>query len=137
MNSSTPLTSILLVDDEPDIRIIARRSLEAIGGYTVEPCIDGDDAISKVAGFSPDLILMDVMMPGKDGPATLAELRKNIQWQCVPVVFMTARIQKEEVEEYLRLGAADVIAKPFNPMTLSAQIQKIWSAISQETLGDC
>ena len=137
MNFSTPLTNILLVDDEPDIRIIAQKSLEAIGGYTVESCIDGNDAISKVAGFNPDLILMDVMMPGKDGPATLAALREDMEWRGVPVVFMTARIQKGEIEEYLSLGAAGVIEKPFDPMTLSSKIQHIWSALLQETGGDC
>lgn len=124
-----PLTRILLVDDEPDIRLVARRSLEAIGGFTIEPCSSGDEALGKAEQFAPGMILMDVMMPIKDGPATLAELRQIKALHKIPIVFMTARIQKREVEEYLSLGAADVISKPFDPMALSEQVQKIWDSI--------
>ena len=125
------LDRILLVDDEPDIRLIAQRALESVGGFTVRPCTDGEDALSKIEAFDPQLILMDVMMPGKDGPTTMAELRKIKHFSRVPIVFITARVQKTEVEEYLAQGASEVISKPFNPMTLSSQIQKVWSE-SQE-----
>ncbi len=123
------MNRILLVDDEPDIRLIATRSLEAIGGFTIEPCNSGDQALSKAEDFCPELILMDVMMPGKDGPATLAEFRQNTKFEKTPVVFMTARIQEQEVEEYLALGAADVIAKPFDPIALSNQVKEIWALL--------
>lgn len=127
MNRFSFLDRILLVDDEPDIRRVAQKALELVGHYTVEPCVDGEDALAKINEFDPQLILMDVMMPGKDGPATLAELREIEHFSRVPVVFITARVQKIEVEEYLLLGVADVISKPFDPMTLSAKIQKVWS----------
>ena len=128
----TSLSRILLVDDEPDIRMIAQRSLEAIGGFIIEPCSSGSKAIEKASQFAPELILMDVMMPGKDGPATLAELRKITTLKKIPVVFMTARIQKQEVDQYLISGAADVIPKPFNPMDLSDQVKSIWAAIAEK-----
>ena len=123
------LQRILLVDDEPDIRMIASKSLEMIGGYTIEPCASGDEALNKVASFNPELIIMDVMMPGKDGPTTLAELRQIDSFRKVPIIFMTARIQKQEIEEYLELGALDVISKPFDPMQLPNQVKEIWDAI--------
>lgn len=120
---------ILLVDDEPDIRAIAKLSLEAVGGYLIEPCGSGEEAIEKVEEFSPELILMDVMMPGKDGPATLSELRQIKQMNNIPIVFMTARVQKREVQEYMDVGAAGVIAKPFDPMSLPQQVGEIWNKL--------
>lgn len=124
------LQRILLVDDEQDIRTIAQLSLESLGGFTIEPCTDGNEAMKKATDFAPELILMDVMMPGKDGPATLRELREISHLEKVPIVFMTARVQKSEVDEYLKLGAAAVISKPFDPMSLPSQIQNIWDGIA-------
>lgn len=123
----TSLKRILLVDDEPDIRMIATKALEAIGGFTVQTCCDGDEALQKAPDFDPELILMDVMMPGKDGPATVQELRQIKQLSNTPIVFMTARVQRNEIEEYFSLGAADVIPKPFDPMALAQQISAIWN----------
>ncbi len=123
------LKKILLVDDEPDIRLVAQRSLEAIGGFVIETCSNGNEALTKAPDFEPELILMDVMMPGKDGPATLTELRQIQSLSKIPIVFMTARVQKNEIAEYLSMGAADVISKPFDPISLSRQIQKIWASI--------
>ncbi len=131
------LNRILLVDDEPDIRLVARRALEALGGYTIETCESGEEAIEKAESFDPELVLLDVMMPAKDGPATLAELRLLDRMQTVPVVFMTARVQKQEIEEYLSIGATDVISKPFDPMSLSEKIQTIWASCnSNEPRGN-
>ena len=125
-----PLKRILLVDDEQDIRTIAHLSLEALGGYTIEPCCDGEEALSKATSFTPELIIMDVMMPGKDGPSTLKDLREINSLSKIPIVFMTARVQEDEVAEYLKLGAAGVISKPFDPMALPGQIQEIWEDIA-------
>ncbi|MAF96254.1 MAG: hypothetical protein CMM60_10945 [Rhodospirillaceae bacterium] len=122
----TSLQRILYVDDEPDIQEVAKMTLEAIGGFTVETCNSGQEAIEKAAGFAPDLILLDVMMPGMDGPSTLQELRKLPKITETPVIFMTAKVQAQEIEEYKKMGAADVITKPFDPMTLSEQVKKIW-----------
>jgi len=120
------LAKILYVEDEPDIQAIAKLALETIGGFTLEVCSSGAEAIEKGPHFQPDLILMDVMMPGMDGPTTLTELRKDSKLHTTPVVFMTAKVQPQEIAEFKELGAVEVIAKPFDPMTLSEQISSIW-----------
>jgi two-component system, OmpR family, response regulator len=125
----TTLQRILLVDDEPDIRQIARLSLESIGGFTVDECPSGLEAPAAVARFKPDLILMDVMMPGQDGPTTLKVLRGTPGQPQVPVVFMTAKVQTQEVAALRALGALDVIAKPFDPMTLAQTVRRIWDGL--------
>jgi CheY-like chemotaxis protein len=120
------LKKILHVEDEPDIREIALLALETVGGFSVESCGSGDEALEKAPGFMPDLFLMDIMMPGMDGPATLVELRKMPEFADTPVIFMTAKAQAQEVVRFKELGAIDVITKPFDPITLSDQIRKIW-----------
>ena len=122
----TALQRILHVEDEPDIQEVARLTLESMGGFTVETCGSGQEALDKAPGFAPDLILLDVMMPGMDGPATLRELRKLPEIAETAIVFMTAKAQTHEIEEFKQMGAADVITKPFDPMTLSDQIRDIW-----------
>ncbi len=116
---------VLLVDDEPDIRKIARISLEAVGKWTALLASSGPEALSVAAAESPDVILLDVMMPGMDGPTTLDRLRGEPCTARIPVLFMTAKVQKQEVERYLRLGAAGVICKPFDPMSLPDEIRTI------------
>ena len=120
------LERILYVEDEPDIQAVARLALEHLGGFTVEVCSSGNEALSKITTYAPDLILLDVMMPGMDGPTTLAELRKLPACAATPVVFMTAKVQPQEVAHYLSLGAIDVIPKPFDPMTLADKVRSIW-----------
>jgi two-component system, OmpR family, response regulator len=122
----TPLKKILLVDDESDIRVVARLALESIGGFTVDECASGLDAPAAAARVQPQLILMDVMMPGQDGPATFRALRAALDLPRIPVVFMTAKVQSQEIEALLKLGALDVIAKPFDPMTLAQTVRTIW-----------
>ena len=116
---------VLYVEDDPDIRAVAEIALQDVGGFTTVICESGTEAVEKAPGFEPELILLDVMMPGMDGPATLQALRKLPGLERVPVIFMTARLQKSEIEEYLDLGALGVIPKPFDPMTLSEQIAAI------------
>jgi two-component system OmpR family response regulator len=125
---SRPLQRILLVEDESDIRTIACMALEAVGGYKVLACASGQEAIRMAPESGADLILLDVMMPGLDGPSTLRELRKIPETAATPVVFMTAKVQPAEVAQYLALGALDVVAKPFDPMAVAADIQRIWDA---------
>lgn len=120
------LKRLLFVEDEPDIQVVARLALEAVGGFQVEICSSGNEALAKSPNFGPDLILLDVMMPGMDGPTTLKALREQPLTATTPVIFMTAKVQPYEVAEYKRLGALDVIAKPFDPMQLSATINAIW-----------
>ena len=120
------LHKILFVEDEPDIQIIARLALERVGGFQVEICSTGLEALERVTSFAPDLVLLDVMMPGMDGPDTLKALHNQSSTAHLPVIFMTAKVQPTEVAEYRTMGALDVIAKPFDPMTLSATIREIW-----------
>ncbi|MDH5490046.1 MAG: response regulator [Rhodospirillaceae bacterium] len=122
------LSKILYVEDDPDIQTVARMALEMVGGYTLEVCSSGDEALAKGPGFGPDLILLDVMMPGMDGPTTLASLREIPQLEKTTAIFMTAKVMPSDVQRYKDLGAADVIPKPFDPMTLAQQVREIWSA---------
>ena len=122
------LERILYVEDEPDIQAVAKVALELLGGFQVQVCGNGQEALAAVRDFAPDLILLDVMMPGMDGPSTLAQLRADPGTATIPVVFLTAKVQPAEVVYYQSLGALDVIAKPFDPMTLAAQVKQIWSA---------
>ncbi len=129
MPPSTGLRRILFVEDDPDIQVVATMALEAIGGFSVTACGSGGEALSRFPALTPDLVLLDVMMPGMDGPTTLEALRRLPGAETVPVVFMTARVQAHEVARYRQMGAADVIAKPFDPMTLSDTVRSIWHTL--------
>ena len=128
---SRELKRILYVEDEANIRTIAVTVLEAVGGFEVVACSSGKEALAAAPGANADLILLDVMMPEMDGPATLAALRAIPQTAQTPAIFMTAKVQQSEILHYKSMGALEVIAKPFDPMTLSAQIVEIW----QKTAG--
>jgi CheY-like chemotaxis protein len=114
---------VLHVEDEPDIREVVKMSLALDAGLTVVSCSSGPDALAAAADWRPDVILTDVVMPVMDGPEMLAHLRENSRTASIPVVFMTARAQPNEVEHFLSLGAAGVIAKPFDPLTLAASLR--------------
>ena len=114
---------VLHVDDEPDIREVVEMSLALDPNLAVQSCASGAEALSKVGEWPPDLILLDVMMPVMDGPTTLARLRETPEAADIPVVFMTARAQTRELEHFRSLGAAGVIAKPFDPMTLAVSVR--------------
>ncbi|SDN62934.1 response regulator [Polaromonas sp. JS666] len=122
-----PLNRILYVEDEPDIRMVAQMALQAVGGFTVIACASGQEALDAAPGAGADLLLLDVMMPGMDGPTTLKGLRELPATASTPVIFMTAKVQAAEVAVYKGLGALEVIPKPFDPMELSTQIQRIWA----------
>jgi CheY-like chemotaxis protein len=114
---------ILLVDDDPDIREVVDVSLGLDREFRMRACASGADALVTAAEWSPSLILLDVMMPLMDGPATLANLRKNPRTAHIPVVFLTARTQAAEIKHFISLGAQGVLSKPFNPMTLAASVR--------------
>ena len=114
---------VMHVDDEPDIREVVEMSLGLDPNMTLRSCSSGTDALAEVGEWVPDLILLDVMMPVMDGPATLARLRETPDAAAIPVVFMTARAQTRELEHFRSLGAAGVIAKPFDPMTLAVSVR--------------
>ena len=117
--------TILIVDDEPFNVDYLEQELEDHGFRTVSAA-NGQEALDAVAAAPPDLILLDVMMPGMDGPTTLERLRAMPQTAMVPVVFMTAKVMPHEIDHYKTLGALEVICKPFNPMTLSETLNTIW-----------
>jgi two-component system OmpR family response regulator len=117
---------LLLVDDEDAIRTIATISLERIGGWTIISVSSGKAAIEAIQDDGPfDAVLMDVMMPGLDGPSTLEHMRAGVLPAHVPVVFLTAKVGQVEQDRLLSLGASGVIAKPFDPMTLPDELQHI------------
>lgn len=105
----TELKKIIYVEDEPDIQEIARIALEAVGGLTVDIYSNGNDAVAAASDFEPDLILLDVMMPTIDGPTTLAEFRKVEQFADTPAIFMTAKVQPNEVDALLAHGGKSVV----------------------------
>jgi CheY-like chemotaxis protein len=113
---------ILHVDDEPDIREVVELSLGLDPVFAVRGCGSGTEALTVAADWQPDIILLDVMMPEMDGPATLAQLRKSAGTADIPVIFMTARAQAREADRFRSLGALGVIPKPFDPMTLAASV---------------
>jgi len=121
------LKRILYVEDEPDIQAVAKIALESVGGFTVEICSSGFEALEKGSDFNPDLLLLDVMMPGMDGVSTLQELRKQPGLATTPAMFMTAKVRPSEVEQLRKEGAIDVIPKPFDPMTLSENLKSLWN----------
>ncbi len=122
---------ILHVDDEPDIREIVDLSLGLDPDFEVRGCASGAEAIAAAAEWSPALVLLDVMMPRMDGPTTLTHLRENLQTAGIPVLFMTARAQSREVEQFIAMGAQGVISKPFDPLTLASVVRSHIEALDR------
>jgi CheY-like chemotaxis protein len=119
------LHRLTYVEDEPDIRSITKFALNEIGGYELDVCASGPDAIDRTPGFDPDLIIPDVMMPGMDGIETFKRLRTIPKLADTPIIFMTAKAMKHETDRYRELGAVDVIAKPFDPIALPDRVLEI------------
>lgn len=115
---------VLYVDDEPDLREIALLSLSLDPLLDVRSAASGEEALVMAAEWQPDIILLDVMMPRLDGPATLLKLREQAETADVPVVFITARAQTQEMRSLASLDARGVIAKPFDPVTLADQVRE-------------
>ena len=120
------LSKVLYVEDDSDIQTVAVMALEIVGGFTLEVCNSGEEALARGEGFRPDIILLDVMMPGMDGPTTLRRLREIPSLKEIPAIFMTAKVMPSDIRRYIDMGAIDVIPKPFDPMTLAEQVKKIW-----------
>jgi CheY-like chemotaxis protein len=118
---------VLYVDDEADIREVAELSLSLNPAWEIKTAGGGAEAIEVVDAWTPDVILLDVMMPWMDGPQTLESIRKLNAGKDVAVIFITARVLPTERNRLLTLGAAGVIAKPFDPMTLVSEVAKIVS----------
>ncbi len=116
---------ILIVDDEDDIREVAALSLEATAGWIVLTASSGAEGIVTAAREKPEAILMDVMMPGMDGPTTFKQLQGNAETASIPVVLLTAKVQGADQRRFAGLGVAAVLFKPFDPLTLAAQISEV------------
>lgn len=116
---------IMLIDDDASIRKIAAVTLERVGKWQVRTADGGVNGLAMAAEFKPDVILLDVMMPGMDGPATYKLLKEDPAVTNTPVIFMTAKVQGQELESYSQLGVQGVISKPFNPLTLPAEIEAL------------
>jgi CheY-like chemotaxis protein len=116
---------ILIVDDEDDIRAVAQMSLEVVAGWTVVAAGSGAEALLLAVKEQPDAILLDVMMPELDGPATLERLRADPATRRIPVVFLTAKVQAADHRLFATLPVAGVLAKPFDPMELSVNVAAV------------
>ena len=127
------LKQIMFVDDDEDIREIANIALSSIGGFSVTMCGSGEEALQKVSETKPQLIILDVMMPGMDGPATFKQLQLMPEVAKIPVLFITAKVRVNEVASYKAMGVFDVIAKPFDPMILSETLLTLWKRINITT----
>jgi CheY-like chemotaxis protein len=114
---------VLYVDDDPDILEIIGMSLRIDPEFKSRGCASGRDALATAVEWSPSIILLDVTMPVIDGPTTLAKLRQNPRTTDIPVVFLTARMQSDEINHFISLGARGVCPKPFDPMTLAASVR--------------
>jgi CheY-like chemotaxis protein len=116
---------ILIIDDEDDIRMVAALSLETVAGWDVIVANSGAQGLQRAAEHMPDAILLDVMMPGMDGPTTFRELRKNPKTARIPVLLLTAKVQGADQRRFADLGVEAVLTKPFDPLTLSDQMSRI------------
>jgi CheY-like chemotaxis protein len=124
--SKRTLESVLCVDDDPDICEVVRSSLNLIGGLIVHTAGSGVRAIDRAHELRPDVILMDVMMPGLDGPSTFKRMRESPLLANIPVIFMTAKVMPAEVAQLLSSGAIGVIGKPFDPLALCDDLFSLW-----------
>jgi len=120
------LERVLHVEDDESIRMVAEIALTDVAGFTLLSCESGKAALAQVEAFSPQLILLDVMMPEMDGLQTLAALRQLPGMVKVPVVFMTAKIQQAEKQRYIDAGAIGIIEKPFEPMELGEMLNRFF-----------
>jgi CheY-like chemotaxis protein len=115
------------IDDEPDILAVAAYALKKIGGYTVRSANSGTQAVALAKEFTPDLILLDVMMPGMDGVQTHAALQADPATAGIPVIYLTAKVQTHEIESLRQTGVAAVLSKPFDPAGLCRSLEEIWA----------
>lgn len=121
------LKKILYAEDEPDVQTVVELTVQTMSNYTIKICDNGKKLLECVQDYEPDLILLDVMMPEMDGPTTFKNLQENSQTKDIPVVFMTAKAQVHEIETFKQTGILGIITKPFDPISLCNEIEKIWN----------
>lgn len=120
------LKRIMYVDDDPDLQDIVRLGLETRAGFTVTCCDSGNQALEEIRDFKPDLVILDMVLPGMSGLQLLERMRelRGVPW--IPVIFLTSKISPQQVEEYKELGVIGVINKPLNPLELRDRVRDIW-----------
>ena len=123
------LERICYVEDDEDIQRIVRMSLERVGNLTVQIITDPLQAIAAMSAFKPDLVMLDWMMPGMDGPTLFRKMKQQPETAALPVVFITAKATQRDMEELVALGAAGTISKPFSPRDLPEQLRAIWAKL--------
>ena len=123
------LNRICYVEDDEDIQRIVRMSLERVGKMKVEIVTDPLRAIDVIKAFAPDLVMLDWMMPGMDGPTLFRKMKQLPETASLPVVFITAKATQRDMDELVALGAAATISKPFNPKDLPEQLRAIWAKL--------
>lgn len=121
----------MYVDDDPDLQNLVKLGLETRAGFTVKICDSGEQAVEEITDFQPDLVILDVVMPGMSGPETLEALEKIPGIAPPPVIFLTSKIQPKQMVKYRKLGALGVIKKPMNPLELAEQVKDIWESRSE------
>jgi two-component system, OmpR family, response regulator len=119
--------SVLYVDDDEDICRVVQATLHLVPGLTIQTAYTGERAIDVAYDCRPELVLMDVMMPGLDGPSTFERMRQSGLLANIPVIFMTAKVLPAEIAQLLELGAIGVIVKPFDPLRLYGELCALWT----------
>jgi CheY-like chemotaxis protein len=125
------LNTLLYIDDDAHLRSLVAMALETIGNYTVKLCASGAEALALLQHFTPDMILLDVIMPEMDGLETLQRIQELDACKNTPVIFMTGRSTPELISTFKQAGALDIIAKPFNPLQLPSHLQTLWNQYDQ------
>jgi CheY-like chemotaxis protein len=129
------LRRVLLIEDELPLRRLAQAALAGLARWEVESCATGEEGLAAARRDPPDVVLLDVQLPGMDGPATLSALRREPGLERVPVIFLTATSEADELERLSGLGAAGVLRKPFAPLSLHREVQAIVDAWALGTAG--
>lgn len=124
------LKKIFYVEDDIDIATVAKMTMEELGGFELKHSLSGTEALTQMPEFSPQLVLMDMMMPEIDGLEVMKRMRQSDELKNIPVIFMTAKAQVHEQESYISAGALGVILKPFDPVTLCDSINNLWNKIN-------
>lgn len=128
--AAKPLTKIIVVDDDQDILKIVEFSLESMSGVTIKYCTSGQDGIAEALSFHPDLMILDVMMPNMNGIEMVKAIKLLPDLKDTPIIFLTAKMQAEEIAECHKVGVKDIIPKPFDPIALPDTIKQMWDKMN-------
>ncbi len=118
------MNSVLLVDDDPALRGLLRQMLE-LGGYVVHEAEDGLDALEKLNNFTPDVMVLDVMMPNMDGVTLCKRMRSNVKTIDIPIIMLSGKTQDKAVQEGLDAGANKYLKKPISFTDLIAHVKEV------------